>query len=243
MIRLGGRDEIAIWPGTGTDASAYALPARTLPAASAAIAAAAGRCALHMMLTGARPSICLSRSRIGRRNGFIFFRLPHVIDGQDDHRLDARLADPLRRDQFGKVQVGVKRIVLVEIGEAVALKGRIVCSTQVCRPSADSQPNESGQETTVERAHRMSQRYIGAPKPGQQNLPAGPNTDAAYWVCAIRPRFVSSSHTCRLVGALTSLNGSKRRRWSTRGWRRLCSALFKPASRVDKVCDKCAIKS
>ena len=56
-----------------------------------------------MMLTGARPSIALSRLRIGPEIGLVLRRVAHVVDGQHDDRLDARLADPLRRGQLGEV--------------------------------------------------------------------------------------------------------------------------------------------
>ena len=77
---------------------------------------------LVMMLTGARPSIALSRLRIGRRNVSYLRRVAHVVDGQHHDRLDSRLADPLGRDQLGEVAVRIIRIHLVEVGQAVAVR-------------------------------------------------------------------------------------------------------------------------
>ena len=55
--------------------------------------------------------------------GLVFLRVAHVVDGEDDDGLDARLADPLRRDEFREIAVRVEGIVLVEIREAVGVGG------------------------------------------------------------------------------------------------------------------------
>ena len=50
----------------------------------------------------------------------------HVVDAQDDHRLDAVLADPLRRDQLGETAVYVVRIDrAVQVREPVTVGGDI----------------------------------------------------------------------------------------------------------------------
>ena len=78
-----------------------------------------------MMLTGARPSIFLSRSRIGRRCFSYGSTLLHVVDGQHDHGFDTRLTDPLGHDELGRREPDVVRIgELVEMREAIAVGGR-----------------------------------------------------------------------------------------------------------------------
>jgi hypothetical protein len=66
---------------------------------------------LPMQLTGARPSICLSRSSTGRRNASKPDRIAQIVDGEDHHGLHPLLADPLRRGQPGRIEphiVGIK---------------------------------------------------------------------------------------------------------------------------------------
>ncbi|SRR5579885_1639357 len=54
---------------------------------------------------------------------FPLVRTAHVVDSQDHDTIDTVLADPLRRDQTRNVAAGIVGVVLVEVGEAVALRG------------------------------------------------------------------------------------------------------------------------
>ena len=74
-----------------------------------------------MMLTGERPSIFFSRSKIGSQESLVLHRIAQVVDRQDDDRLDPLFADPLRRDQFRRIAADVIRIArAVEVSQAVA---------------------------------------------------------------------------------------------------------------------------
>src|SRR5262249_17977914 len=55
--------------------------------------------------------------------GFPLLMPAHVIDGEDDDGINARLADPLRRDQLRKSAMRVIWVDLVEIREAIAVGG------------------------------------------------------------------------------------------------------------------------
>src|SRR5262249_13634990 len=47
----------------------------------------------------------------------------HVVDGEDDNRVDTRLADPLGGDEFGEGAMGVPGVKFVEVSELVAVAG------------------------------------------------------------------------------------------------------------------------
>ena len=52
---------------------------------------------------------------------FVLRRLAHVVDRQDDNALDSFFANPLRRDEPGKIAVRIPGVVFVEIRQAIAV--------------------------------------------------------------------------------------------------------------------------
>ena len=53
---------------------------------------------------------------------FVGGRAAHIVDRQHDRRFDTRLADPLRRDQFRRVQADAVRVTeFVEVSQPIAV--------------------------------------------------------------------------------------------------------------------------
>jgi TonB-dependent SusC/RagA subfamily outer membrane receptor len=57
----------------------------------------------------------------GSEERFVFRRLSHVVDGEDDNGFDTRFADPLRRRELREFAMRIVRVVLVEIREPIAV--------------------------------------------------------------------------------------------------------------------------
>src|SRR5205807_1981673 len=63
----------------------------------------------------------LQATEDGSKEGFVFLGFAHVVDSENDDRLDVVLRDPLRRRQTRELAMRVVEVDFVEIGEAVAI--------------------------------------------------------------------------------------------------------------------------
>ena len=67
-----------------------------------------------------RPAVdFLQPLKNGTQKSLILRRRPHVVDAQRNHRLHSVLAHPLRRDQFRKIPMRIKRTRVVEISQPI----------------------------------------------------------------------------------------------------------------------------
>ena len=57
------------------------------------------------------------------QEGFPFLVPAHVVNGENDDRLDSFFADPLRRHQLGKGARNVIGIQFIQIGQSVSIRG------------------------------------------------------------------------------------------------------------------------
>ena len=57
------------------------------------------------------------------KKSFVRRGRPHVIHGENDDGFNARFANPLRRGETGELELDVKRIGIIEVGEAIGVSG------------------------------------------------------------------------------------------------------------------------
>ncbi len=109
---------------------------------------------------------------MGRSIASYLRRLAHVVDGKNDHGIDAVFADPLRRDQFREIAPNVERIIRVEIREPVAVRGE-------WRGEASVKYEKQHRQQTAQ-FHRILEEYAGARAP-RGFLGCDLNSRAARW--------------------------------------------------------------